>query len=168
MSNVFINQAKIENTFSTFLGTIGVSEKTQVNYISDIRNFFDWMAGFFQVIGTDNDLTLTLTKVTSQTIESYKSSETLNQTPTASVNRRLSSLRAFFKWTQETTLTPTNPMLDVKNIPGLTTELTITPEMILGKFETDLKNEGAADVTVKNYITDVSEFISWMTRNQSG
>ena len=94
--------------------------------------------------------------------------ETQNQIPAASINRRLSSLRAFFKWAHESGLIKTNPISEIKNIPGIATGTPITTEAILGEFEMSLREEGAADVTVKNYLTDVSEFISWTTRNQPG
>jgi site-specific recombinase XerD len=168
MSNVFINQSKIEQTFLAFLQANSISEKTQGNYVSDVRHFIEWLVSFFHLTGMINDITATLNNVTGQTIESYKTSQVTVGTPVSTVNRRLSSIRMFFKWANESGFTKTNPTVTIKNIIGPSNEPDVTVEAIIGKFADSLKNEGAADVTIKNYINDISEFLTWVIPRQSG
>jgi site-specific recombinase XerD len=167
MSNAFINQSKVEQTFISFLKTQNVSEKTQTNYIGDVRHFFDWLGQIFKSLANDQDLSTVLKNVTGQTIEDYKNNQIKTNSPTATVNRRLSSVRLFFRWANETGLLPTNPTLQTKNIVSVSNTPEISPESLIGLFEKSLRDEGAADVTIKNYVTDVSEFISWLNRTPS-
>jgi site-specific recombinase XerD len=164
MSNAFINQSKVEQSFSAFLKTIGVSEKTRINYLSDIRNFLDWLAGIIGSTANSMEISAALGNVTAQTLETYKNSQIQSQTPATSINRRLSSVRTFFRFANESALIPSNPTNDMKNITDPSVRPEISVEAILGQFEASLRDEGAAETTTKNYVNDVQQFLLWINR----
>ena len=93
-------------------------------------------------------------------IENYKTSQIESKTPPATVNRRLSSVRIFFQCAVENHWLSVNPADKVANITKPKTE--ISPETILGEFEQALIAEGAASTTIRNYVTDVEQFLHWL------
>jgi site-specific recombinase XerD len=164
MSNAFIYQSELENGFSAFLGSLGISEKTKTNYLSDVRHFLDWLISCVSSSATVMTFAALLSTVTIETLESYKNFQTLSGNPSSTINRRLSSVRTLFRWASESGQISTNPTETTKNLIQTTVKPEESNEAILGQFEAALKAEGAAETTVKNYLNDVEQFIFWINR----
>ena len=100
LSNLADYQAFIERTFLGFLQEQGASEITQKNYRTDIKNFFNWIITTAQndesVARTTEQKGL-LRQITIELLENYKRSQVLAHVPIATINRRLSTLRIFFR-----------------------------------------------------------------------
>src|SRR3990172_3826773 len=95
LSNLQDYQDFIERTFVGFLLEQGASEITRKNYRGDIKHFFSWLLNLYQrkqSSGQKNEKEL-VTYVPPEFLEEYKGSQTLDRTPTATINRRLSALR---------------------------------------------------------------------------
>src|SRR5260221_412409 len=129
MSNLPDYQAVLEQVFMGNLLEQGTSKKTQVNYRTDLRNFTNWAVDAIKLTsyGQENLRHNFFTHNTSEVIENYKRSQILAHTPRATVNRRLSAVRMFFKcavsqgWTQE------DPTEYVLNIPKPREAVTVAP-----------------------------------------
>jgi site-specific recombinase XerD len=161
MSNVSFYQSEIEEKFQSFLTTKSLSNKTIVNYRSDVKHFIDWInANYLTANNSVINATTFFAFITPEIISAYQKTQTEN-TPASTINRRLSSVRLLFAWATETGLITVNPTLTIRNadIPISPTSQTI--EGLLGAFERSLKQDGASESTIKNYVSDVQQFLNW-------
>jgi site-specific recombinase XerD len=163
LSNYAYYQSILENAFDTFLTNQGVSQKTKTNYKSDLNHFLGWFAGILDksFAKLDTKVNSFLNPITPQLLTEYRDSLTLALVPAATINRRLSTLRMFFRCTIENKWMNSNPTDGLQNIQKETTP-ELTQEDLLTKFEAALASEGAAQTTVKNYSSDVSQFLNWI------
>ena len=142
--------------FKNYLKTQKISSVTIKNYVADINNFFNWLERKtqikYQVAGT-----AVLGLFTKETIEEYKKDQTA---PLSTINRRLSALRKFGSFIQSQGWINNNPALEITN-----SEREIKKEAskdILNDFKQDLKEENISMVTIKNYMSDLRHFLSWL------
>lgn len=141
-SNVPYYPDEIKIAFLDFLGKQGASVKTRKNYKSDAKHFLRWF-------------NRPITSITQAHVDDYVHYFSLN-TPQSTLNRRLSTMRAFFSFCTSTGLISKNPALLVTGIAKK-----LNAKTIIENFERDLLNEGASKATVKNYVSDVRQFLSW-------
>src|SRR5258706_9890984 len=99
LSNLSDYQDFIERTFLGFLLEQGASEITRKNYRTDLKHFFSWILGIFQDEKNANPQKAKELVVftTPEKLDSYKRSQILAHVPNATINRRLSAIRMFFK-----------------------------------------------------------------------
>lgn len=163
MSNVSSYQSEIDNSFSQFLIGLSMSAKTISNYRSDVKHFIDWTDALLTNAGITTSTTQEFFHaITSECVTSYRDSQVVDHIPTATINRRLSAVRTLFKWALQSGLTDTNPTLALRNSENTKPAKTMTFESLLGAYEQQLKQEGAAEVTIKNYVTDAQGFLQWI------
>lgn len=150
----------LQTLFENFLVKEHVSAVTRKNYRSDLRHFFNWVIGTVKTRVSPQEETPRsfLGKLTSDDIESYKRNLTLERTPLATINRRLSTIRKFFNCALVSGVIDQNPAIVLRNIPIKEPKDT---EAILGAFGAFLIDEGASKITVKNYVDDVRDFFEW-------
>lgn len=144
-SNVAYYLDDVITAFSDFLIQRGVSVKTRKNYRSDARHFLRW---FNRPLKT----------VTPALINEYKKYFSSN-TPQATVNRRLSTMRTFFAFCVHSGMLLENPTTKIASFSDY-----LNPKMLLAHFQANLEREGAAKATIKNYGTDVRQFLTWVTQ----
>lgn len=95
--------------FGRYLQESGFSAATIKNYVADIRNFASWLAG---------SRARSLLESTAQDIRDYCSELVAAKAhPPATVNRRLQSIRKFYRYALESGLMQENPSLGVKLLP---------------------------------------------------
>ena len=126
LSNLADYQGFIERTFIGFLQEQGASEITQKNYRTDLRHFFNWIitTGQKSNLSTqDTPQQGLLKQITTDVLEQYKRDQILNQVPVATINRRFSTLRMFFKCAAVQGWIIDDPTQYLTNIPK-PTELT--------------------------------------------
>lgn len=160
-SNVSNYQDILLQTFQRFLLDEKVSEKTRVNYLADVRHFLTWLIGSFlpkkNPILSHTDL---LKLVSKDLMENYKRTMTLEHTPVSTVNRRLSSLRMFFRCVMNHAWLSDNPMEYIANIPKADTGNVAQINSIIHRFiSEDLKEESEKQI---NYRTYLQEFFDWL------
>lgn len=144
-SNVAYYLDVVISSFSDFLEHRGISVKTRKNYKSDARQFLRWF-------------NKPLNGITARHINEYKQffSKT---TPAATVNRRLSTMRTFFAFCLASGIISEDPTIKLTSFPDY-----LNPKILLRHFQANLEREGAAKATVKNYGTDVRQFLTWVTQ----
>lgn len=184
-SNIPNYQAFFEQDFINFLITQKVSQITRKNYISDLRNFFHWLSTSDQAFENSTEERATsvsannlLRNLTPDTIENYKRSQVLAKNPPASINRRLSTIRMFFRcaaiegWvTDDPTIQVTNVAKSAENaaepkeqanINSPSPTPSIIQESLIATLVTFLQSQGASTITQKNYSADIRHFLNWI------
>ena len=117
-SNVTDYQDFLVRTFQHFLIAQKASEKTRVNYTGDLKQFINWLINSAQPMQKPLSSHLDLLKlVSNDLIENYKRSMLLDHVPIATLNRRLSALRMFFRCVMSQGWLNENPMEFIANIP---------------------------------------------------
>jgi len=152
--------------FKIWLKNKKLSDKSIKNYLSDVRQFLRWTAK------------TRLTQLTPNTFSTYKSHLKAKKTPTKSINRYLSSLRRFGQFLKQEKQMMLNPAQNLKNI-----KKTLKPkkkaksdqqnqakpknkaEKVLENFKKSLKQEKLSKATIKNYSSDISQFLTWLGKN---
>lgn len=162
-SNLATYQDILESSFSEFLKIRGTSVKTQKNYRSDLRYFFSWVSLTIQSqnISLPSSHLEFLRNITPHTLEQYKHFLVANQIPAATINRRLSTLRTFGAFCQAHQWWQEDPTVILTNVTLQSIPRDETREMLTA-FRADLAREGASKVTIKNYSSDVKQFLHWV------
>ncbi len=127
-----------------------VSGKTLRNYRSDLGHFLSW----------SNHAEDIVPHFTGLLVANYKSYHIENKIPEGTTNRRLSTLRNFGKFLVKSGHLAENPAQLLNNL--LKAPVKKSTGSILGEFEVHLKEEGVSKATLKNYLSDVRQFLAWV------
>ena len=167
------NQSELLTLFSSFLIESGLSAVSIKNYLSDLRNFFRFL---------DLEKVSDYSKVF-QNISKYINDYSLQQktllTPSATINRRLASIRRFStflkaKYSLEE-ITTQNQIDQNKSHPSSAFSSPInstnnqatnfSSKKILDQFKQQLISEKKTHSTVKNYLSDLYHYFSWIANH---
>jgi len=146
---------ELSNLFKEHLISFHASEATVKNYVADVKRFIRFFEQKYAVSFKPE-------LVTSEMIQAYRSS-LVKDIGERSVERHLSSLRKFFQFAKDLSLASINPC-SIEHAPP---EITIESEAKLKEFKDFLYRNKAADLTIKNYIIDVRQFLSWFMLAES-
>ncbi|OGG13668.1 hypothetical protein A2875_04025 [Candidatus Gottesmanbacteria bacterium RIFCSPHIGHO2_01_FULL_46_14] len=162
-SNVPIYQDILKPAFFSFLTAQGASRKTQKNYWSDVAAFISWFiaATSPSINQQNNHPGLLLQALLPNHINDYLQYQLQQKISTATINRRLSSLRIFFNCALEMTWLSYHPMEGIANIKMGHPDGPSTHIALLKQFEEHLKNQQIGKATIKNYLSDVRQFLRW-------
>lgn len=140
--------------FQSFLsGSKSLTEQSIKNYVSDINIFIDWLASNLQ------EPEITADHITAANISSYRDELNNSRQPIAVKNRYLSSLRRFGHFLFITKLCATNPAAHLSNVNAAGT--TTSTKQILAAFKHDLNKQNLNPGTVKNYLSDIKQYLNW-------
>jgi site-specific recombinase XerD len=155
-----------QRDFSKYLESLGISKKSHKNYRSDLSHFTGWAILKIRSFGSYvENLTEALPFLGSSLAAEYKNYMIENATPTKTANRRLSTLRHLARFLVATQLTDFDFMEHIENIStGKTTHVLTTP--VIDGFKSFLEAEKVSKSTVKNYVSDVRQFLVWLETNQ--
>jgi site-specific recombinase XerD len=155
-------------TFEDFLVRDGASEKTRKNYKSDLRQFLLWLqnsgeAATHESFDSEKEL---LSFVSPERLENYKRSQLLANVPTATINRRLSTLRIFFRCAVLQGWVTDDPTRLILNIPKakLSPKNESLDEMIAAFEENMRKNNTPWSEGDRK---DLLDFFNWFSGNQA-
>lgn len=162
-SNLANYQAFLETEFSEFLNQQGAAAKTRKNYRTDLRHFFSWT--ILTIQSSQNHLVTSpsdfLFLLTPRFLENYRRFLIVNRISRNTINRRLSTIRAFIRCCLQRGWLKDNPTLMLQNLPGVKSPTNPWQE-ILELFVADLRRSGASKGTIKNYSSDVKRFFTWL------
>ena len=157
---------KITKGFFEYLKNLGISKKTHKNYRSDISHFSAWLLFRLRHWGViAENLTDAVPFLDTKLASEYKSFLTGNSVAEKTINRRLSTLRHLARFLTASQILDLNFMDGIVNIS--TKEIPPTSPFIV-QFEKHLEAEKVSKNTIKNYLSDIKQFISWLEeKNQS-
>ena len=166
--------------FRTYLISQGCSPLTVKNYLSDVKNFFDWLAAKtgirYQVAGK-----AIFGIFTKETILEYQQDLLTAKTPRSTINRHLSALRKLGEFARNQGWLSENPAAKIGNISARQYHLPGRSRLgaqdsqtkgalpdwteILGEFRDYLEREKTNPLTIKNYLSDLRHFLGWLEGN---
>jgi site-specific recombinase XerD len=87
-----------------------------------------------------------------------------NKVPAKTINRRLSTLRHLSKCLVESQILDSDFMKDIENISlGRKQKVGVGP--IVEDFRSYLEDQKVSKSTVKNYVSDINQFLTWIETN---
>jgi site-specific recombinase XerD len=156
---------KITFDFLAYLHDQGVSSLTLKNYKSDISNFTGWLIQKVRSLGVSADhLTECVPFISQSFAKEYCDFMLLNATSSPTVNRRLSTLRHLAHYLAKFQVIDFDFMANFSNLnTGTKKDDRIT---LVDEFASYLAAQKASDSTIKNYLSDVKHFLSWVEAKQ--
>lgn len=124
------------------------------NYLVDLRNFLEWLILTIKTVRSDfdeNNSSSVIKTIDTKRIEQYRNFLSINKTPMRTINRRLSTLRKFGKFAFAKGYLNYNPAQGVVN----------NKYPLLSEYKASLKEQGLNKTTIKNYLADARQFLSF-------
>ena len=160
--------------FKLYLISQGCSPITVKNYLSDIKNFFDWLAQktgvHYQIAGK-----AVFGIFTKETILEYQQDLLSAKTPPSTINRHLSALRKLGQFARNQGWLSENPAVKISNVTkdqtgvglhkGNQIDSSKAANQLLNEFRRYLEKEKTSPLTIKNYLSDLRHFLGWLEGN---
>jgi site-specific recombinase XerD len=156
----------LPNSFKAYLKVKGASQNTIKNYLADLNHFLAWLE--LTLRGQNIALDRSLPELFSRYFEpnylaKYNNYLVQNQLPISTVNRRLSTLRTFGGFCLSQAWIKENPAKKISNVAiQQDSNLATGEEKILDGFKKHLEAEKTSTNTVKNYLADIKNFLTWV------
>lgn len=152
----------VKNEFIKYLDSCGLSPKSHKNYRSDLSHFTSWLILKVRSFGAFiESLTEGVPFISFATANEYKKYMIENKFPAKTINRRLSTLRHLSRFLLSSQNVEADFMKDVENISGANkAKVSATP--LVGEFRSYLESEKVSKNTIKNYLSDINQFMSWV------
>lgn len=155
----------IKKEFFKYLNNLGISAKSHKNYRSDISHFSNWLVDKVKSFGsTAENLTDTIPFLSHDLAVEYKN-EISKSASIKTANRRLSTLRHLSRFLTSTQVIDTDFMTGIENIIEFKPEKTSSEHPLVGKFGSYLEAEKISPNTIKNYLSDIRQFLVWLESN---
>jgi site-specific recombinase XerD len=160
--------------FKVYLNTENISKGSVRSYLSDSRHFLGWLVSFLrekhliEVESQTLSVESLLEFVNEKLLEVYKNYQLEINVPVKTINRRFSALRKFGTFHQRG-LSPEqsrrmNRFDTLRNISKV--EETPKTDYQVEEFRLELWKNKANKTTIKNYLNDVKQFISWCEKEK--
>ena len=146
--------------FKNYLQVEKASSITVKNYLVDINHFLGWLAqktGIkHQIVGKG-----IFGLFTEETLNEYKTEQLIKKTPLSTLNRRLSALRKFGQFGLRQGWLKENPAITNAG-SNLLSKDQDQSDKVLSEFQKQLEKEKISPLTIKNYLSDLRHFLSWL------
>jgi len=160
-----INKIQIDETsneFLNYLQSIGISNKSIKFYKSDLNHFTGWFLLRIRTLGIiAEELTQAIPFLKSSHCKEYKEYLLENKESIKTINRRLSTLRNLSRFLLQSQILNYNFAEGLSNITFSGKEKPQNFHFV-DSFQKHLEAEKVSKNTIKNYIADVRQFISWI------
>ena len=151
--------------FFNYLTSLGITPAPHKNYRSDISHFHSWLNTKIKTLGSISEsLTDAIPFLNSSTAHEYKSELANAKIPAKTINRRLSTLRHLSRFLTSTQLADFDFMMGIENISG-SPKSRVNLNSAISEFRAHLEAEKASPNTIKNYLSDIRQFLSWLETN---
>ena len=142
--------------FKIWLETKGYSASTSRNYLADLGKYLEYVNHLPQSVSMDvtqNSVVHILSAEIIKLYVSYLSDKTNN-------SRYLASLRQFCQFALDQKLISSNPFKGLNKTPH-------SPDLtdLVKTYELHLLHHQTPPSTIRNYINDLSQYISWLNLN---
>lgn len=146
-----IDQDTVTSMFSNYLTQEGASEKTKKNYLADLLDFLSWF-------GKDP---LFLHTVTDKTIQEYIHALEAQKKTISTINRRLSTLRVFFRACIQSNYIGVNPTDGIHNLENNIATGGEHKE-VLDSWHVYLSQKGLSRYSIQDHVNVITEFLEWI------
>jgi site-specific recombinase XerD len=156
----------VKKEFVEYLYSLRLSPKSNKNYRSDLSHFLEWAILKIRSFGSYvESLSEIVPFLTGNLAKEYKNYMSENAAPPKTVNRRLSTLRHLSRFLTASQVIDSDFMNGIENIGGnQKKEPGIDP--VISNFRSYLEAEKVSPNTIKNYLSDVKQFMTWLEINQ--
>ncbi len=155
----------VKNQFLKYLDLCGLSLMSLKNYRSDLNHFLGWLILRVRSTGAYiESLTESIPFLSPDQASAYRKYMSDNSFPVKTINRRLSTLRHLSKFLVDSQILDSNFMMGIANI-NLNSKKKPDVNPILGDFRSYLESEKVSPNTIKNYLSDIKHFVSWLETN---
>jgi len=143
-----------------------ISSVSISNYRSDINHFSLWFARKISLSGVFvENFSDIIPFLKNDVGKIYKGHLAQMKLPVSSTNRRLSSLRRLSRFLLSRGFLAFDFMQEAGNVGKYRKEGSIlVSESFLAGFEKHLSQESSSKNTIKNYVSDVRHFLTWLER----
>ena len=158
----------LQNQFEKYLASLGISVKSLKNYKSDISHFLGWAVLKAKTFGSyAEELSDLIPFLSTKMSVEYRDFMTANSMPPKTINRRLSTLRHLAKFLINSQITDFNFMDGIQNLSDAQKKGSLSYHSIISQFSSHLEAENVSKSTIKNYVSDVRQFLIWLERNHA-
>ncbi len=145
--------------FFKYLSRLGISPKSHKNYRSDISHFSKWFLIQVRQWGVATSaFSDTLPFLNQESGKNYIKYLVTSKVANKTINRRLSTLRHLSRFLTSSQILDFNFMEGITNISETSHKQNYP---LLPLFEKHLNTAKASRNTVRNYVNDVRQFLSW-------
>lgn len=163
--NIIYDQ--IISSFLNDLKTLGLSQNSIRFYKSDISSFASWLKSEVKNTGIiADDFKDIIPFIKPSFGENYKNVLVTKETPTVTINRKLSALRKFSNFLYSRKFLPFDFAENLQNISLAASKKTVNFYAITEDFRKHLEKNKASKNTIKNYLADIHHFLTWLDSNQ--
>jgi len=158
----------LHNQFENYLLSLGISPKSIKNYKSDISHFLGWAILKLKTFGTYvENLSELVPFLNRGMVLEYKEFVSINSVARKTINRRLSTLRQLSKFLITSEILDFDFMEQVKNIEASKGKSALSSSSVVKGFISHLEAGSVSKNTIKNYASDVRQFLSWLESNHA-
>lgn len=152
--------SNITQEFLNYLKDLGISPKSHKNYRSDISHFSGWFLLSIRKWGViTSEFSEAIPFINQKSATKYKHFLVENKVADRTINRRLSTLRHLSRFLTASQILDFDFMNGITNISQVSATDTYP---LLPQFEKFLSKEKASDNTIRNYVNDVKQFLTWL------
>ncbi|MEK7061563.1 MAG: site-specific integrase [Patescibacteria group bacterium] len=164
--NIIYDQ--IIKEFLSELKSSGLSQNSIKFYKSDISSFISWFKLELRKTGIFAEEFKDLFPFIKPSIsKTYKEQLILNNTPTVTINRKLSTLRRFSAFLRSKEFLPFDFAKNLQNIPVIIHPKSVSFHKITDGFRKHLEENKASNNTIKNYLADIHHFLNWINSHHA-
>lgn len=157
-----------KNDFLKYLSSLGLSQKSYKNYKSDLNHFMAWAILKIRAFGSYVENLTQMTPFLGQKLAvEYKTYMSENSFPKKTINRRLSTLRHLARYLVLSQIIDSDFMNEIENLSEATKKRSAASPVI-NEFRGYLEKEKVSPNTIKNYISDIRQFLAWLENNPPG
>jgi site-specific recombinase XerD len=154
-----------KNSFLKYLENLGISPKTHKNYKSDLAHFNGWLILKVRSFGSYIEtLSEAVPFLNTRLSYEYKSFLIENKIPPKTINRRLSTLRHLSRFLLFIQALDRDFMKGIENI-NEAGNIKFEASSLVEDFRAHLEAEKISQNTIKNYLSDVRQFLNWLESN---
>jgi site-specific recombinase XerD len=155
---------KITKDFFIYLSSLKVSKRSLKFYKSDLTHFVDWLISKVKTLGVILDeFTQAIPFLNQKLVLEYKKYLLESSISGKTINRRLATLRHLGRFLLISQILSYDFSLNLTNVP-VKRRSQISQE-IIGDFEKHLVQKRVSKNTIKSYLSDIRQFISWLEKN---
>lgn len=152
--------------FLNYLANKNLSKHSLKNYKSDLNHFASWIVLKVRSYGSlVNSLEDALPFLSRETASEYKEYLSENKIPLKTINRRLSTMRHLAEFLVKENLCDFNFMTGIENKRNQSINKEISLKPIVDDFKAFLEAEKVSSSTLKNYMSDINQFMDWLAKN---